>query len=168
MKFILILPEMWARTLWPFSSSTRNIAFGSGSMTVPSTWTPSSFAIPLVGLDSGEDDRPLGPDRDGVLEVRRKASIRRHDRPLIRQGQHFRRTRVHHGLDRQNHPFPELRSLSHAPVVGHLGLFVELPSDPVSDEGAHDAKTLARHLALDRRRDVGDAVPGSRLRDPRL
>ena len=30
-----IFPEMWARTLCPFSSSTRNMAFGRGSMTVP-------------------------------------------------------------------------------------------------------------------------------------
>src|SRR5688500_9093044 len=28
---------MCASTLWPFSSSTRNMAFGSGSTTVPST-----------------------------------------------------------------------------------------------------------------------------------
>src|SRR5947207_15851597 len=98
MKFMRILPEICASTLWPFSNSTRNIAFGSGSMTVPSTWTPSSFAIPLVGLDSGEDDRPLGPDREGVLEVRRKASIHRPDRPMIRQGQHLHRPRIYQGL----------------------------------------------------------------------
>src|SRR3712207_7602455 len=28
---------------WPLSSSTRNIAFGSGSITLPSTWMPSSL-----------------------------------------------------------------------------------------------------------------------------
>src|SRR5580765_6773378 len=48
MKCIRILPEMWASTLWPFSSSTRNIAFGSGSTTVPSTWMPSSFATAVM------------------------------------------------------------------------------------------------------------------------
>ena len=37
MKFIRSLPLMWASTRWPFSSSTANIVFGSGSMTVPST-----------------------------------------------------------------------------------------------------------------------------------
>ena len=30
MKCFRILPEMWARTLWPFSNSTRNIALGNG------------------------------------------------------------------------------------------------------------------------------------------
>ena len=28
MKFIRSLPLMWARTRWPFSSSTANIVFG--------------------------------------------------------------------------------------------------------------------------------------------
>src|SRR3954465_5663792 len=34
---------MWARTRWPFSSSTRNIAFGRGSTTRPSTSIAPSF-----------------------------------------------------------------------------------------------------------------------------
>src|SRR5919197_848510 len=37
---------MWANTLCPLSSSTRNIAFGSGSETVPSTSIASFFGIP--------------------------------------------------------------------------------------------------------------------------
>lgn len=37
MKFVRIFPEMYASTSCPFSSSTRNIAFGSGSMIVPVT-----------------------------------------------------------------------------------------------------------------------------------
>ena len=40
-----IFPEMWASTLWPFSSSTRNIAFGRGSMTTPSSKIASSFGF---------------------------------------------------------------------------------------------------------------------------
>ena len=44
MKFIRSLPLMCARTRWPFSSSTANIVFGSGSMTVPSTSIASFFA----------------------------------------------------------------------------------------------------------------------------
>src|SRR3989442_14032221 len=134
MKFMRILPEMCARTLCPFSSSTRNIAFGSGSMTVPSTWTPSSFAIPLVGPYLGEDDRPIGPDRDGVLEVGRETPVRRHHRPLVRKGQHFRGARVHHRLDRENHSLLELRPLPHAPVIWHLGLFLNLAHVPMTHE----------------------------------
>src|SRR4029079_17437734 len=36
---------MCASTLWPFSSSTRNMAFGSGSTTVPSTRMASSLGF---------------------------------------------------------------------------------------------------------------------------
>src|SRR5690348_12659213 len=44
MKFIRSLPLMWARTRWPFSSSTANIVLGNGSMTVPSTSIASRLA----------------------------------------------------------------------------------------------------------------------------
>jgi len=40
-----IFPEMWASTLWPFSNSTRNIAFGSDSTIVPSRTIASSFGF---------------------------------------------------------------------------------------------------------------------------
>src|SRR5215212_5141973 len=36
---------MWASTLWPFSSSTRNIAFGSDSTIVPSSTMASSLGL---------------------------------------------------------------------------------------------------------------------------
>src|SRR2546426_1198696 len=45
MKFFRIFPEMCARTLCLFSSSTRNIAFGSGSITVAITSIASSLLI---------------------------------------------------------------------------------------------------------------------------
>lgn len=35
MKFFRILPEMWARTWWPFGSRTRNIVPGKTWLTVP-------------------------------------------------------------------------------------------------------------------------------------
>src|SRR5579875_1053696 len=52
-KFKRILPDTWASTLWPVCSSTRNIALGSASVTVPSTSIVSFLAIPsrqLVAL----------------------------------------------------------------------------------------------------------------------
>ena len=45
MRCIRIFPELWASTLWPFSSSTRNMAFGSGSTTVPSSTIASSLGF---------------------------------------------------------------------------------------------------------------------------
>src|SRR5579875_132419 len=44
---------MWASTLWPFSSSMRNIALGRGSTTRPSTsMAPSFLAITFQGSSS--------------------------------------------------------------------------------------------------------------------
>ena len=40
-----ILPATWPRTSWSLSSFTRNMAFGSASMTSPSNSTLSSLAI---------------------------------------------------------------------------------------------------------------------------
>src|SRR5450759_4948547 len=48
MKFIRSLPEMWASTRWPFSSSTENMVLGKGSSTVPSTSIASFFATCCV------------------------------------------------------------------------------------------------------------------------
>lgn len=52
MKFIRIFPEMCAKTMCPFFNSTRNMALGNGSTTVPSTSMASSF-ISLYHLDGG-------------------------------------------------------------------------------------------------------------------
>ena len=72
MKCIRIVPEMWASNLCPFSSSTRKVAFGSDSTTVPSTWMPSSFAT-RCALDpyaSGTDriSGPFEPTAKNYLE----------------------------------------------------------------------------------------------------
>src|SRR6185503_7466321 len=51
---------MWANTLCPFSSSTRNMALGSGSVTVPSTSIASFFGKLRVILVSGHVRPPTG------------------------------------------------------------------------------------------------------------
>src|SRR5919202_2930760 len=68
---------MWARTLWPLLSSTRNIALGRASTTVPSiSMTPSflgmSSAFLLTALAgcparAGPGVRPFRHTGDGVL-----------------------------------------------------------------------------------------------------
>src|SRR5438445_10849388 len=56
-----IFPEMCASTLWPFSSSTRNMAFGSGSTTVPSTRMASSLGFARGNhLRFSNRERPAG------------------------------------------------------------------------------------------------------------
>lgn len=44
MKFLRILPEMWARTSWPFGNATRNIVPGKTCVTVPVNSIGSSLA----------------------------------------------------------------------------------------------------------------------------
>src|ERR1700704_4858364 len=94
MKFMRILPLTCASTRWPLSSSTRNIAFGSGSTTVPSTSIASSFGMPLSSTLALRDldgaPRParehLGAvlrHRDGVLEVRGQTAVARDGRPAV-------------------------------------------------------------------------------------
>src|SRR6202142_1157145 len=62
MKFIRSLPLMWARTRWPFSSSTANIVFGSGSITVPSTSIASFLATGVRSSLSRTECRPEWAD----------------------------------------------------------------------------------------------------------
>src|SRR3979490_3112797 len=94
MKFMRILPLTCASTRWPLSSSTRNIAFGNGSTTVPSTSIASSFGIALRYLDRAS--RPARQDLrvgvghgDRVLEVGGQAAVPRHRRPAVVEDLHF-------------------------------------------------------------------------------
>src|SRR5579875_1655318 len=87
-----IFPELCASTLWPFSSSTRNIAFGSGSMTVPSSTIASSFSfgsVPLLAPPArlhAERSRRHAAARAAGLGVSRRASPPRRwrERPAYR------------------------------------------------------------------------------------
>src|SRR5436853_5231987 len=62
MKFIRSFPLMWARTLWPFSSSTANIVLGNGSTTVPSTSIASFLATGVLCTPSHRHAGPAGAD----------------------------------------------------------------------------------------------------------
>src|SRR3990172_7433238 len=73
---------MWANTLCPFSSSTRNMALGSGSVTVPSTSMASFFGKLRVVPRSWA--RPTHPQASRIRpRLERPASIgaRPRDRP---------------------------------------------------------------------------------------
>ncbi len=47
MKFLRILPEIWASTSWPFGKATRNIVPGSTCVTLPVNSIGSSFATQI-------------------------------------------------------------------------------------------------------------------------
>src|SRR5260370_26348216 len=74
MKFLRILPETCARTWCLFSSSTRNIAFGSGSITVAMTSMASSLEFPESPF--------FFSSRMGLAIVSRVSTARSKDRPL--------------------------------------------------------------------------------------
>src|SRR5206468_11967949 len=101
MKFMRIFPDTCASTLCPFSSSTRNMAFGSGSSTVPRTSMASSFDIRL--LWAAQDVRTVVGDRHRVLVMRREAAVLRHHCPPVVQDLHVRATDVDHRLDGEDH-----------------------------------------------------------------
>ena len=77
MKFIRNLPLMWASTRWPFSSSTANIVFGRGSMTVPSTSIASRLATGYVLPFLTRSVGPAGPTHERVAyqTCRRQATV---------------------------------------------------------------------------------------------
>src|SRR3989442_11661984 len=133
MKFIRILPLTCASTRWPLSSSTRNIAFGSGSPTVPSTSIASSLGMRLsrhldgaarparqdLGLRLGDGDR--------VLEVGGQAAVPRHRRPAVVENLHFPASHRDHRLDSQHPPRPQLRPPPPVPQVPPPGILVHRP-----------------------------------------
>src|SRR5579863_8284661 len=61
MRFLRIVPAVWAMISCSLSSFTRKVALGSNSLTVPGNSSSSSFAIrPL-------DTRATRPKRHGLL-----------------------------------------------------------------------------------------------------
>src|SRR5215510_10483843 len=163
MKFMRILPDTWASTLWPLSSSTRNMALGSGSTTVPSTSIASSLAI--ASGRPREHVRPVVRDGDGVLEVRGEASVRRHRGPAVLQHLHLPLAQGDHGLDGQHHARLQGGPASRVAEVRHLRLLVERPADAVTHERAHHPEAMALAVHLHGMRDVADAITHAALHD---
>src|SRR5512143_1197607 len=94
MKCLRILPEMCARMICLFWSSTRNMAFGSVSMTTPSVSYMSCLGMrallgearPRPGGGGGpgaEDLRPVLGHGHGVLVVRGQAAVAGDGRPAV-------------------------------------------------------------------------------------
>src|SRR5712671_5994296 len=158
MKFLRIFPETCASTWCLFSSSTLNMALGSGSTTVAITSIASSllidslksassfwllakscgFRFKLAARSQGlaallrQNHRTIFRDRHTMLKVRAVAAVGRYGGPLVVEHPGPRTSRVHHGLDRQHHTLSQARSVTARTVVRHLRLFVQAGSDAVS------------------------------------
>src|SRR5688572_23314696 len=141
MKFMRILPLTCASTRWPLSSSTRNIAFGSGSTTVPSTSIASSLGIALLRRslrDRNGATRParehsgpaVGP-RDRMLEVRGQAPATRDGRPAVVEHLHFPAPHGDHRLDGEHHAGAKLRATPRIAGVRNLRILVERSADEI-------------------------------------
>src|SRR5450759_129165 len=151
---------MCASTLWPLSSSTLNMALGSGSSTVPSISIASSFgakpklfplksaqnyilcepalffqaALALFAAHGGQDFRSRLVDGDRLLEMRRQGTVFGDDGPAILRGLHVRPSHVDHWLQRGHHPRLQRGAGPGHPVVGHRRVLVHLPAYSVADE----------------------------------
>src|ERR1700709_2554128 len=105
---------MCASTLCPFSSSTRNIAFGSGSVTVPSTRIMSSLGLTRAShhLEQNGDramtfprlrNRVRSRENGGWTEGRAERAfgrpVRIPDQTLKRQAAPKRRAELHTGRE---------------------------------------------------------------------
>src|SRR6516225_6869205 len=188
-KFLRILPETCARTLFLFSSSTLNIAFGNGSITVAITSMASSLGFPespfllssngCFGISSykfllprrpghafrpGQNPRTVGGHRDGVLEMRRRAAIRGFRYPFATH-LHFRPAGVHHRFDGDHHAFLQTRSASRFPVVRKIGFIMHPGSDAVSHKLPHHRVPVLLHPTLHRVPDIAEPVARPHLVD---
>src|SRR5436190_20326952 len=184
-----IFPEMWASTLCPFSSWTRNIALGSGSTTVPSSTIASSLGFGIVepprllaegraagtkpfqgtlyGI-SASNSKHFGAvigHGDGVLEMGAEAPVGRLHRPPVVHQHRPRPAHVHHGLHGEHVPHPELDPPPRGAVVRDLGLLVHGRADAVAHVLLHDRVAGPLGDGLHRVADVGEAVAVADLGD---
>src|ERR1700730_12143672 len=86
MRFLRILPAVWAMISCPFSSFTRNVALGRSSLTVPGNSSSSSLAIMPLGTFLGAEIAPKSRKSKG-----KEPSIRRpiHREPRLYAGLQF-------------------------------------------------------------------------------
>src|ERR1700722_12513197 len=146
-KFLRILPDTCASTWCLFSSSTLNMALGSGSRTTAITSIASSLLIrslksafsswllaksqELKAL-SRQNYRPVFSHRHAMLEVRAETAVDRHCRPLITEHSRFRLAVVHHRLDGEHHTFAQLCAMTACSEVRNLRLFVQARPNAMS------------------------------------
>ncbi len=85
MRCMRILPELWARTSWPLSVLTRNVAFFNDSTTVPSSRIACSLALVLdsvLHLPGMCGPVPQRPSSSGTIRGQQQCTCR-YPRPEV-------------------------------------------------------------------------------------
>lgn len=100
-----------------------------------------------------------------VLEVRRDAPIGGDDGPTVGFDLGSVASQIEHRLDTDRHALLELGSRPGLSVVGHLGIFVHLSPDPVTDVFAYDPEPVTMRFALNRVADIAQSGAGLHLSD---
>src|SRR5262245_11068308 len=85
MRFLRMRPAVWAMISCSFSSLTRNVAFGSNSVTTPGNSRSSSFAIRCPALCTTEQ-----PAREPPNLARNLAESCAHNNWRLARGPHAR------------------------------------------------------------------------------
>src|SRR5271155_2135682 len=168
MKFLRILPETCASTWCLFSSSTLNMALGSGSRTPAITSIASSLLIrsleslsavssqllvnslssKLIAVLLRQNYWPVFRYGHTVLEVGAEAAVFGYRGPLVVQHTRAWLAVVDHRLDGQHHTLTQLCAMTASSEVRDLGLFVQPRPDPVSDKLADYAEAGGFHVLL--------------------
>src|SRR5580700_325471 len=184
MKFFRILPETCASTWCLFSSSTLNMALGSGSRTVAITSIASSLLIDSLRMLLAVSSWPLAksqePKRIALLRQNHRtffchrhamfkmcaaASVGGYRCPLVIQYASAGLSKIYHRFNCENHAFPQPGALPTGSEVGDLRLFVELGSDAVSDKLTHNTETVSLYKFLHRRAYIANCIAHPRLLD---
>src|ERR1051326_970928 len=189
MKFYRILPDTWASTWCLFSSSTRNMALGSGSITTAITSIASSLLIRSLKLRLTpyairstpipwrkaygvkrrallrQDHRTVARDRHAMLKVCADAAVLRDGGPAVFQNSCLGLAGVHHRFDGDDHAFAQPGAVPAGTEVRDLRVLVEPRPDTVSDEFADHAEAVGFHQFLHRRSDIAHSVADARRFD---
>src|SRR5512138_3489648 len=160
-----IFPEICASTLCPLSSSTRNMALGSVSSTVPVTSMASSFGIdnlPAAARRDLELTQNIGSvfrDRHRMLKMGGQAAVFGNRGPTVFLDFDFVTAGIDHRLDRQDHSFFQPKTAIRLAVIRHWRFFVQLLTDTVTDKRPHNGKPSAFGEPLHSRAQITQSLP---------
>src|SRR5690606_16194592 len=114
---------------------------------------------------SREHHGAVGGDCHRVFEVGRKRAVGGPHGPAVGVDLGVTGPDVEHRLDAEGHSHPQLQALAPFAVVGHLGLLVHRPPDPVTDVLLDHPVTVGAAHLVDGGTDVTEPAALSDLAD---